>query len=78
MHGADFYASKKHKGNDHPTNNPGGGGTGKEGGTAHPEGSPHSDGGKGGSLSSPSVKSEVSLVGSIKNKGSDVTREREE
>ncbi|XP_045128464.1 transcriptional activator cubitus interruptus-like isoform X3 [Portunus trituberculatus] len=58
VHGADFYASKKHKGNDHPTNNPGGGGAGKEGGAAHPEGSPHSDGGKGGSLSSPSVKSE--------------------
>ncbi|XP_069175168.1 LOW QUALITY PROTEIN: transcriptional activator cubitus interruptus [Procambarus clarkii] len=56
VHGADFYASKKHKGNDHPTTNPGGGG--KDGGAAHPEGSPHSDGGKGGSLSSPSVKSE--------------------
>ncbi|XP_050691009.1 transcriptional activator cubitus interruptus-like isoform X3 [Eriocheir sinensis] len=58
VHGADFYASKKHKGNDHPTTNPGSGGGGKEGGAAHPEGSPHSDGGKGGSLSSPSVKSE--------------------
>ncbi|XP_071536978.1 uncharacterized protein ci [Panulirus ornatus] len=58
VHGADFYASKKHKGNDHPSANSGGGGGGKDGGAAHPEGSPHSDGGKGGSLSSPSVKSE--------------------
>lgn len=56
VHGADFYASKKHKGNDHPSANPGGGGgEGKDGGATHPEGSPHSDGGKGGSLSSPSV-----------------------
>ncbi|XP_042864092.1 transcriptional activator cubitus interruptus-like isoform X2 [Penaeus japonicus] len=55
VHGADFYASKKHKGNDHPSANPGGGGgEGKDGGATHPEGSPHSDGGKGGSLSSPS------------------------
>ncbi|XP_064082766.1 transcriptional activator cubitus interruptus-like isoform X4 [Macrobrachium nipponense] len=54
VHGADFYASKKHKGNDHPSANPGSGGGGKDGGTAHPEGSPHSDGGKAGSLSSPS------------------------
>ncbi|KAK7076262.1 hypothetical protein SK128_003312 [Halocaridina rubra] len=57
VHGADFYASKKHKGNDHPSANSGGGGNGgnggKEGGT-NPEGSPHSDGGKAGSLSSPS------------------------
>ncbi|XP_069949724.1 transcriptional activator cubitus interruptus isoform X3 [Cherax quadricarinatus] len=58
VHGADFYASKKHKGNDHPTTNTGAGAGGKDGGAAHPEGSPHSDGGKGGSLSSPSVKSE--------------------
>lgn len=76
MHGADFYASKKHKGNDHPTNNPGGGGAGKEGGAAHPEGSPHSDGGKGGSLSSPSVKSEVRPVGSKVGVRRDVTEVR--
>ena len=62
VHGADFYASKKHKGNDHPSANTGGGASnnGKDGGNQHPEDSPHSDGGKGGSLSSPSVKSEVS------------------
>lgn len=62
VHGADFYASKKHKGNDHQNANNGGGPGGKDGGAAHAEGSPHSDGGKGGSLSSPSVKSEVIIV----------------
>ncbi|CAL4104542.1 unnamed protein product [Meganyctiphanes norvegica] len=55
VHGADFYNSKKHKGNDHPSAN--GESDGDKGGGAA-EGSPHSDGGKGGSLSNPSVQSE--------------------
>ncbi|KAF2369137.1 Zinc finger C2H2-type [Trinorchestia longiramus] len=60
VHGAEFYASKKHKGNDHPNGNSGGPGNGSGGGkdVRQPEGSPHSDCGKAGSMSSPSVKSE--------------------
>lgn len=64
VHGAEFYASKKHKGNDHPNGNSGGPGNGSGGGkdAGQPEGSPHSDGGKAGSMSSPSVKSEVIIL----------------
>jgi len=58
VHGAEFYASKKHKGNDHPNGNSGGSGPNKGG--SKDMGSPNSDGAaKGGSMSSPSVKSEV-------------------
>ncbi|KAA0191543.1 hypothetical protein HAZT_HAZT004597 [Hyalella azteca] len=61
VHGAEFYASKKHKGNDHPNGSAGGPGGGSGGGkdVGQPDGSPHSDNGKAGSMSSPSVKSEV-------------------
>lgn len=50
MHGADFYASKKHKGSGEDGNGGTGGGI---------DGSPRSDdGAKTASLSSPSIKSE--------------------
>ena len=54
VHGADFFNSKKHKSNDHPSANGGSDGD-KDGGSA--EGSPQSDDCKGGF--SPSAKREV-------------------
>lgn len=63
VHGADFYANKRHKGNnDHPNGGDGrdNHGRGNGGGS---EGSPRSEdmGAKTASVSSPSIKSEVSL-----------------
>lgn len=62
VHGAEFYANKKHKGGDHPGHRPVG--EGSKDGDKNPgsEGSPKSEeclGGKMTNLSSPSMKSEV-------------------
>ena len=59
VHGAEFYNSKKHKGNEQPSGNGGPSNGDKENGSA--EGSPQSEGGKVG-ISSPSIKSEVRLL----------------
>lgn len=60
VHGAEFYATKKHKGQDGPHSHPPGSGQ-EDGGAAAADASPRSDdlqSGKTNSLSSPSIKSE--------------------
>ena len=61
MHGADFYANKKHKGSEFKGDKDGQSGT-HHGDQNSPEGSPNSEGSNmtnPGSISSPSIKSEV-------------------
>ena len=62
VHGADFYASKKHKGNDHERRGGGGGDDGNSVGELSPARSEDCEGAKASSISSPSAKSEASTV----------------
>lgn len=62
MHGADFYANKKHKGSECKEGDKDGQHDENHGDQNSPEGSPNSEGSNmtnPGSLSSPSIKSEV-------------------
>lgn len=63
VHGPEFYANKKHKGNDHPTGHDDRMGRDGRKPNAGSDGSPRSEdmGAKTASVSSPSMKSEVSL-----------------